>query len=72
MDSTFSATVLQGRSELFMKRHIATALLVGMGIAVERPQFGTRELLQRNASSPRVEIGLGPAALLGEDRAWRA
>src|SRR2546421_1098626 len=55
MDSTFSATVLQGRSEPFMKRHIATALLVGMGMAVERPQLRAGELAQRNVPSRRIE-----------------
>src|SRR5947209_1736711 len=55
MDSTFSATVLQGRSEPFMKRHIATALLVGMGMAVERPQLRARELGQNAAPTRRIE-----------------
>src|SRR6266568_3022641 len=57
MDSLFAATVLQGRSELFMKRHIATALLVGMGIAVERPQVRARESGQSAASTRRIERG---------------
>jgi len=55
MDLLFSATVLQDRSELFMKRHIATALLVGMGMAVERPQLRAGELAQRNVPSRRIE-----------------
>ena len=57
MDSLLSDTVLQGRSELFMKRHIATALLVGMGIAVERPQFQARELARDAGPTRRIERG---------------
>jgi len=40
-----------------MKRHIATALLVGMGIAAERPQLQARELAQGDAPTRRIERG---------------
>jgi hypothetical protein len=57
MDLSLSATVLQDRSELFMKRHIATALLVGMGIAVERPQFAAQESRQSDTTNRRINRG---------------
>ena len=57
MDSLRSATVLQDRSELFMKRHIATALLVGMGIAAERPQVKGNEFAASPSPTRRIERG---------------
>jgi hypothetical protein len=40
-----------------MRRHIATALLVGMGIAVERPQLQAHELAGSDAPTRRIERG---------------
>src|SRR5258706_14791675 len=43
--------------ELVMRRHIATALLVGMGIVVERPQVKGNEFARSTSPTRRIERG---------------